>query len=57
MHIAPHLLLVKDVGNVVGSEGTRAVRLQHAGFRDTTISVTISPSDTLPLTLVLTRKP
>jgi len=38
-------------------EGTRAVRLQHAGFRDTTISVTISPSDTLPLTLVLTRKP
>jgi len=37
--------------------GTRAVRLQHPGFRDTTVSVVISPNDTLPLTLILTRKP
>lgn len=29
MHVAPHLLLAKNVGNVVGSEGTRAVRLNE----------------------------
>lgn len=38
-------------------EGTRGVRLHRDGYRDTTITVTISPRDTLPLTLVLTRTP
>ena len=34
-------------------EGTSLVRLQHPWYRDTTIAVTISPRDTLPLTLLL----
>lgn len=38
-------------------EGTSALHLHADSYRDTTISVTISPQDTLPLTLVLTRKP
>jgi len=38
-------------------EGTRAVRLQHPGYRDTTIAITIAPNDTLPLTLILRRAP
>jgi hypothetical protein len=38
----------------VGSSG---VRLHLNGYRDTTLSVTISPTDTVPLTLVLSRPP
>jgi hypothetical protein len=34
-------------------EGTSMVRLRHAGYRDTTITVMISPRDTLPITLLL----
>jgi hypothetical protein len=37
-------------------EGERAVRLHRDGYRDTTITVTISPQDTLPLTLVMKRQ-
>ena len=38
-------------------EGLNAVRLHRDGYRDTTISVTISPADTVPLTIVLRRPP
>lgn len=38
-------------------DGANALRLHRAGFRDTTITVTISPADTVPLTMVMRRAP
>jgi hypothetical protein len=38
-------------------EGTNALRLHHDGFRDTTVTVSISPADTVPLTFLLNRQP
>jgi hypothetical protein len=38
-------------------EGTNTLRLHHDGFRDTTVTVNISPADTVPLTLLLNRQP
>jgi hypothetical protein len=38
-------------------EGPGALRLHRDGFRDTTLSVTISPADTVPLTVLLSRRP
>jgi len=38
-------------------EGTNTLRLHRAGFRDTTVTVTISPKDTVPLTFVMSRQP
>ena len=35
--------------------GARPLRLHLDGYRDTTLTVTISPADTMPLTLVLIR--
>lgn len=37
-------------------EGTRGLRLHREGYRDTTFTLTISPADTMPLTLVLGRQ-
>lgn len=37
-------------------EGTSTLRLQHARYGDTTFAVTISPRDTLPLTLLLSPR-
>ncbi len=37
--------------------GARPLRLHLDGYRDTTLTVTISPADTVPLTLVLSRPP
>jgi hypothetical protein len=36
-------------------EGTRGVRLHRDGYRDTTIMISISPADTIPLTLTVRR--
>jgi len=36
-------------------EGLRTIRLHAAGFKDTTIAVTIAPTDTVPITMTLTR--
>jgi hypothetical protein len=38
-------------------EGANLIRLHHDGFRDTTVTLTISPRDTVPLTFVLSRQP
>jgi hypothetical protein len=35
-------------------EGMRGVRLHRDGYRDTTVSISISPADTIPLTMTLT---
>ena len=37
-------------------EGRRVLRLHRDGYRDTTFTLTISPADTAPLTLVLFRQ-
>jgi len=37
--------------------GARPLRLHLAGYRDTTLTVTISPADTTALTLILSRPP
>jgi carboxypeptidase family protein len=37
--------------------GARPIRLHLAGYRDTTVTVTISPADTMALTLILSRPP
>jgi hypothetical protein len=36
-------------------EGTRGVRLHRDGYRDTTFTLTISPTDTIPLTFTMPR--
>ncbi|MGH9888360.1 MAG: hypothetical protein ACREBE_22690 [bacterium] len=38
-------------------EGTNTLRLHRDGFRDTTVTVTISSTDTVPLTFVMYRQP
>ena len=37
-------------------EGAATITFHRAEYRDTTIAITISPSDTLPITLTLSRK-
>lgn len=37
-------------------EGARVLRLHREGYRDTTFTLTISPADRVPLTLVLARQ-
>jgi Carboxypeptidase regulatory-like domain len=37
--------------------GARPLRLHLAGYRDTTLTVTISPADTIAMTLILSRPP
>jgi len=37
--------------------GVRPIRLHLVGYRDTTLTVTISPADTLALTLIMSRPP
>ena len=37
-------------------EGTRVLRIHREGYRDTTFTLTISPADRTPLTLVLVRQ-
>ncbi|MDB4876367.1 MAG: hypothetical protein JWM41_2813 [Gemmatimonadetes bacterium] len=37
-------------------EGSGALRLHRDGFRDTTLAVTISPVDTVPLTILIRRQ-
>lgn len=36
-------------------EGRATLRLHRDGYRDTTVSITISPADTFPLTMTMTR--
>ncbi|HEX4681830.1 MAG TPA: carboxypeptidase regulatory-like domain-containing protein [Gemmatimonadaceae bacterium] len=38
-------------------DGENTLRLHHDGFRDTTVTVNISPADTVPLTFLLNRQP
>ncbi len=38
-------------------EGAATLRLRRDGYRDTTVALAISPADTMPLTLVMSRRP